>query len=290
MSLSLGTTPSGGAASAPDWRSCEVAVASVAWDIPGLDSRHLLADAFRGRAGAPPAEAETGSDAVRLRAACTAALERAGLGELKSDRGLAGVLIGDGPEQWPTMRDSFAALMHAVQAIECGQAQRMLVCGVLRLPPDAGHPDSPCAGGAVAVLLEAQSCLAARLPMRSWLTLVDHAEARACEDGGARVLGLLERHADKPLYVSVESSLRPALAVMANLHPLRVVDLGADVPPDAGCQCLLQLVALFERHACGCAPQEPGAVFAGDGSVAGGPTGIFVVAPAGDAPVSPWVN
>lgn len=288
MILSFDASSAPRLAAGPAWGRCDVAVASVAWDIPGLDSQLPLADAFRRRAR-PPADGGAAGAAVRLRAACTAALERAGLRELKSDRGLAGVLVGDGPAQWPIMRDSFAALMHAVQAIDCGQTRRMLVAGTLRARPDGTVAADCTAGGGVAVLLEAQSSLAARLPGHSRLTLVDHAEARASDAGGARVLDLLQRHADKPLYVSADSSLRPALAVMADLQPMRVVDLGTDVPADPGCQCLLQLVSLFERHACGHTAAEAGAVFASGGAAGGGAAGVLVVAPAGDPPATAWV-
>jgi len=263
-----------------------VAIAAVAWDIPGLDRQALLAWAGGRRAraasrGLPPEESQ-----ARLRAVCREVLERAGCEQALRDGAVECVVVGDrlaGP-QGP--RGSFAALAQAVRRIERGEVDRLIVAGLMRVDQSATGPVAarPFVRGVCAVLLEADACLAARPIGRSRLVVVAHAEASLGHCDRTHILGLLQHHADKTLYVDVHSALLPAVGLVASRRALHVVDLAAEVPHDEDCQCLLQLISLFERHAIG-APSDPrGAVFASDGLRGGDPAGVIVIAPAGEPP------
>jgi hypothetical protein len=249
-----------------------VAIASAAWDLPGLDSLETLDAAYRKRRIAP--RAPLPEAALRLRNVCGAALDRAGRRWLRADPGLEGLMIGDGPASWPLMRSSFAALVSAFRSIQSGRSQRLLV---------AGQPQFGGNLGACAVLLEAESCMEEGLRGRRHLNLLACAEGRAGVQEGSGVLALLQRHAEKTLYISATHALRAALGIIASPGRLQLKDLAADVPPDANCLCLLQLIAFFERHAGGDAQHAPGAVFSNDGPLASSPAGILIVAPAGHA-------
>lgn len=248
-----------------------VAIASVAWEVPGLDGLERLDVAYRNRRTAP--QSAQPDAALRLRNVCGAALDRAGRRGLRADPQLEGVMIGDGPATWPLMRSSFAALVCAFHSIQSGRSQRLLV---------AGQPQFGGTLGACAVLLEAESCLSAGLRGREHLNVLTCAQGRAGAQEGSSVLAVLQRHAEKTLYIGAKHALRTALRIIAGPGRLHLEDLGVDVPPDANCLCLLQLIAYFERQAGGAEKRAPGAVFSNDGALASSQVGILVVAPAGN--------
>lgn len=250
-----------------------VSVASVAWEAPGLDAFETLKMAYRNRRQARP-PAQTPRDAeLLLRNVCAAVLARAGRRGARADPELARLMVGSRHGRWPRMRNSFRALVWAFRAIHSGQSQRVMV---------AGQPRFGDALGACAVLLEAERCMDEALRERGHLNLLGYAEGRADMLDGARVLALLERHVDKTLYIGPKHVLRPALGVIAGSRRLDMEDLGVNLPPDVNCQCLMQLIAMYELHATGAARDEPGAVFANDGAPYGGAAGILIVAPVGD--------
>lgn len=267
-------------------RGRHVAIAAVAWDIPGLDQHALLAETSRTRPSAMLGEFEPSEADRRLRAVCLEVLERAGLGRPARQCAVDSVLAGDrsaGPE---ALRGSFSALAHALRTIERGDADRVIVAGLMRFDSAAIESTDARtrAHGVCAVLLETESSFASRPIGRSRLIVVAHAESAFGECGRAGILGLLRRHADKTLYVGIDSALLPAIDVIANLQHMHVVDLAANVPNDADCLCLLQLISFFERHSAGTMCDPGGAVFATDGARANDPAGVIVIAPAGEPP------
>ncbi len=248
-----------------------------------MDRYALLAHTNRNRQHATPGAAQPGEQDCRLRTVCRELLERAGLGHPTFEDAVATIVVGDRSGGQQPARGSFAALSQALRLIETGHADRVIVAGLMGFDPNAPALSAHRAThGVCAVLLEAQSSLASRLIGRSRLLVVAHAESADIEDGHRTgILALLQRHADKTLYVDVRSALLPAINVVANIESMHIVDLACDVPHDADCLCLLQVISFFERYAAGMTSDARGAMFANDGARADDSAGVIVLAPVG---------